>query len=142
MLILSDAKMKTEPTLRARLQSAATRTLAREELRRRILEIVNQREKISDLQLWHASKPDYLPWDFMIAEIKALHADGKLRLEILSPGEWLIHSLETTKPKAKAEKKVTRPKRIQPEPINNAAGAEIKPAGRRTRRKTGDDQRH
>src|SRR5581483_11036879 len=117
MLILSDAKMKTEPTLRARLQSAATRTLAREELRRRILEIVNQREKISDLQLWHASKPDYLPWDFMIAEIKALPADRKLRPESHRAGESVIHSLENTKPKATAEKKVTRPKRIPHYPI-------------------------
>jgi len=97
--------MKTESSLRERLKHPASRTLAREELRRRILEILNRGKKMSDGAIWHASAPDYLPWDFMLAEIKTLHADGRLRLEIVAPGQWVIHSIATTKSKEARRRK-------------------------------------
>jgi hypothetical protein len=82
-------------TLRQRLADPAERAPAKAELRRRILEIVNRKFRLTDIELWRESAPDYLPWNPMLQEIKALDKDKKLRLEILKPGHLVIHSLET-----------------------------------------------
>jgi hypothetical protein len=63
-------------------------------LRRRILDIVNRKGPITDMALWRESAPDFLPWKFMLKELWAMHDEGKLRLEIKSPGNWILHSVE------------------------------------------------
>lgn len=86
-------------SLRARLQNPASRLLAREELRRRIMEIVVRLGEASDLAIWQASRPDYLPWNFLLTELRTLHANGRLRLEIVAAGHWIIHALSAAGPK-------------------------------------------
>jgi len=80
-------------TLRHRLENAGTRTLAREELRRRILAIVEAHGELSDGAIWQHSGPEYLPWNLMLAELRALSADCRLGLEIVAPGHWIVRSL-------------------------------------------------
>ena len=91
-------------SLRERLTNSATRVAAREELRRRILEIVNRKYQLTDYAIWLESAPNYLPWNFMLQEIKSLDKDKKLRLEIIKPGHLVIHSLEEPPPEKPAAK--------------------------------------
>lgn len=74
------------------------------ELRQRILEIVNRKSGLTDGGIWQESAPKYFPWRAMIEEIKALDKEKKLRLEIVGPGHWIIHSLESHTGQAKAGK--------------------------------------
>lgn len=74
------------------------------ELRQRILEIVNRKSGLTDGGVWRESAPKYFPWRAMIDEIKALNKEKKLRLEIVGPGHWIIHSLENPPGQAKAGK--------------------------------------
>lgn len=83
----------TTPSLRQRLASPNTRVAAKEELRRRILEIVGRRHSLTDMAIWQESAPDYLPWNPMLEEIKALDKEQKLRLETPAPGHLVVHSL-------------------------------------------------
>ncbi|MGH9428009.1 MAG: hypothetical protein ACRD2L_17125, partial [Terriglobia bacterium] len=46
-----------------------------------------------DMAIWRESAPAFLPWKPMIEEIKALDKDQRLRLEIIGPGNWMVHSL-------------------------------------------------
>jgi hypothetical protein len=85
--------MNAKLTLRERLNNAATRTLAKEELRRRTLEIVNRLGRADDIAVWRESAPDFLPFDLMLAEVRAMHAEGKLYLDVLGPGHLVIRSL-------------------------------------------------
>lgn len=98
----------TEPK-RGKLAISGENTLAREKLRQRILEIVDRKLELTDVEVWQESGPNYLPWKPMIEEIKALDAEKKLRLEIIKPGHWIIHSLQgppaATKPAAKTTSK-------------------------------------
>ena len=84
---------------------------AKAELRQRILEIVNRKSGLTDVGIWQESAPNYLPWRAMIEEIKALDKDKKLRLEIVEPGHWVIHSLEAPQPAAQSAAKATRKSR-------------------------------
>ena len=95
----------TAQSLRQRLANSAERALAKAELRRRILDIVNRKQSLDDYNIWIERAPDYLPWDSMVQEIKALDQEKKLRLEIVKPGQWVIHSLEA--PQAEAGKPST-----------------------------------
>ena len=67
----------------------------REEMRRRILDIVNRKGSVDPYNIWLESGPDRLPWDPMHQELRALDQARKLRLEIVKPGHWIVHSLET-----------------------------------------------
>jgi hypothetical protein len=94
-----------------------TEAEAREALRRRILEIVDRKGSLDDMAIWRESAPDYLPWKPMIEEIRTLDKEKKLRLEIVAPGHWIIHSLNATPaaaepaPKATGKSKSSRSKK-------------------------------
>jgi hypothetical protein len=73
----------------------------REEVRRRILAVVNERQHTTEAEIWRADAPNYLPWEMMVEEIKTLDRQKKLRREVVAPGHILIHSL-TASPAASA----------------------------------------
>lgn len=85
----------TTPSLRQQLASPNTRATAKEELRRRILEIVSRRHSLTDIAIWQESAPDYLPWNPMLEEIKSLDKEQKLRLETPASGHQVVHSFST-----------------------------------------------
>jgi hypothetical protein len=101
-------------SLRERLSQPATCAEAREELRQRILEIVNRKGHLSDMEIWRESAPHYLPWKFLLEELWTLDKEEKLKLEIPAPGSWQVHSLEAPSPvikpitKAKAKTKKSK----------------------------------
>ena len=68
-------------------------TLSNDELRRRILAVVNELGQTTEAAIWRSAEPDFLPWDSMIEEIKRLDGEKKLRREVVAPGHILIHSL-------------------------------------------------
>src|SRR5262245_29796187 len=78
----------------SRPRTVLTAPEAKAELRLRILEIVDREFHLSDYEVWRASAPNYLPWRAMINEITALDKDKKLRLEIIGPGNLVVHSLK------------------------------------------------
>jgi hypothetical protein len=67
--------------------------LSKEELRQRILAVVNERGQATTMEIWRADAPNFLPWDSMIEEIKTLDRQKKLRREAVAPGQIVIHSL-------------------------------------------------
>lgn len=78
--------------------NTAAPALSKEELRRRILAVVNARQHVSDVDIWRADAPRFLPWSAMQREIEALHQEQKLRREVVTPGKILIHSLTASSP--------------------------------------------
>lgn len=101
----------TARNLRERLLCAATHTEAKEELRQRILAIVNSKGPITDMALWRESAPDFLPWKFMLEELWALDNDKELRLEIIAPGNWILHSIAEQPTEIKATVQVVKKKK-------------------------------
>jgi len=51
--------------------------------------------RLGPYSIWRESASDYLPWDEMHQAIKRLDKEKKLRLEIKSPGNWEVHSLQS-----------------------------------------------
>lgn len=86
----------TIPSLRQWLARPNTRDAAKDELRRRILEIVDRLRSLTDMAIWQESAPDYLPWNLMLEEIKALDKEQKLRVEAPAPGHLVVHSLSAS----------------------------------------------
>lgn len=78
---------------KVRTAQAAVPKMTRDELRRRILVIVNERQHTSEAEIWRADSPNYLPWDSMVEEIHTLDRQKKLRREVVAPGHILIHSI-------------------------------------------------
>ena len=73
--------------------STTAPAITKEELRRRILAVVNARQQATDVDIWRADAPNFLPWSAMQREIEALHQEKKLRREIVAPGQIRIHAL-------------------------------------------------
>jgi hypothetical protein len=94
-------------SLRERLERTSTHAAAKEELRSRIVEIVERLGETFDLAIWQASAPDFLPWDPMLRELRALHTDGKLVLDIRAPGCWIVRPLSQN---GKARRKAAAPR--------------------------------
>lgn len=69
-------------------------------LQQRILTLLEQLGEASDVELWQASQPEYFPWASFVQALKVLNAVGKLQLEILAPGEWIVRSLTYVAPAA------------------------------------------
>jgi hypothetical protein len=93
-----------------------TPAVSKEELRRRILIVVNARQHVTEVEIWRADAPNFLPWKAMQQEIEALHQGQKLRRQVVAPGNIIIHAITASPaiaPKPKAKKPATRkaPKR-------------------------------
>lgn len=111
--------MPTQPT-RVRVVGTTAAAPAQAELRRRILAIVDCKFALTDMEIWRASAPDYLPWNQLLKEIWALDQEQKLRLEVVRPGHWIIHSLKAPPPpepppskKASAKKPTKKAKKVR-----------------------------
>lgn len=93
--------------------NTAAPALSKEDLRQRILAVVNARHQVSDVAIWQADASHFLPWEAMQREIEALHQEQKLRKQIVAPGQILIHSLTASSP--------TPPKAIKKPASRNAS---------------------
>lgn len=62
-------------------------------LHARILALVEQLGEATDVAVWQASQPDYLPWQPFVQALKRLHAAGQLQFVCLAPGHWVVRSL-------------------------------------------------
>jgi hypothetical protein len=94
-------------SLRERLKNPSTMEAAKEELRFRIIRLVEVHGESHDLTLWQKSAPDFLPWDFMLRELHSLNRDGKLILDIRAPGCWIVRPVATN---GKPRRKVVAPR--------------------------------
>lgn len=87
--------------------ATATVTYEMTALQQRILTLLDQLGEASDIALWQASQPEYFPWTSFVQALKVLNIVGKLQLEILAPGQWIVRSLTFVAPAA-APAKPTR----------------------------------
>jgi hypothetical protein len=98
-------------SLRERLRNPATMQDAREELRSRIIRLVEIHGESYDLSLWQKSGPEFLPWEPMFRELRALNAERKLILDIRAPGCCIVRPVASTNGKPRRKAAAARPKR-------------------------------
>ncbi len=95
-----------------RSPSTKSQGQAKEAFRSRILSLLAKLGEASDVAVWQASAPEYFPWNPYFQELKALHAEGQLQLEMLAPGHWIVRSLAFVQAQASqpSPPQKTRPK--------------------------------
>lgn len=101
-------------------ERATVLKLSKEELRQRILAVVNARGQATTMEIWRSSAPNFLPWDSMIEEIHHLHRQKKLRREAVAPGHIVIHALPDAKPASATKAAAARPITQEQKPLPTA----------------------
>ncbi len=90
-------------------QGSSAPRMTQTELHARILAVVNERQHVSDAEIWRADTNNLLPWQLMQQALIGLHQAGQLRREVIAPGHIVIHAIKRGAEKAPKPKKKTAP---------------------------------